>query len=116
LIRILVFLLAFGFAAPVAAQALDPHTGRAYVVRDLGGQIVERLQPSTEGYVRRDLAGRRLGRAVLSGGGALTFYDTSGQVIGTARRRDEPPAKLRLQTLAVIRSPTGQQLGIIAAR
>lgn len=103
-------------AAPAAAQEFEPRSGRSYVVRDLHGQLLERLQPSQGAYVRLSLSGQRLGRAVPEDGGQLTFYDTTGAVIARARRDGRPPMALRLRALAVIRGIEGDSLGIVAAR
>lgn len=113
---ILAALIVVGSAWSASAELLDPRNGRPFVVHDMSGKIVERLQPAPDGFVRRDLVGRRLGRAALGANGRLTFYDTTGRIIGLARRDEPAPPSQRLQTLAVIRSPTGQPLGIIAAR
>ena len=104
------------FAASAAAQGFEPRTGRSYVVRDLRGQVLERLRPTAGGYVRYDVAGRRLGRAVPGNGGQLSFFDTSGALIATARRDGKPPMALRLNAIAVIHGSDGGTLGIVAAR
>ncbi|WP_119422670.1 hypothetical protein [Desertibaculum subflavum] len=103
-------------AVPAAAQEFEPRSGRSYVVRDMHGQLLERLQPSPGGYVRLSLSGQRLGRAVPEDGGQLAFYDTSGALIARARRDGRPPMALRLRALAVIRGVEGDSLGIVAAR
>jgi hypothetical protein len=101
---------------PAKAQEFEPRSGRSYVVRDLQGQLLERLQPSHDGYTRLSLSGQRLGRAVPEEGGQLTFYDTSGAVIGRARRDGKAPMSQRLRAIAVIRGVEGDSLGIVAAK
>ena len=101
---------------PAAAQEFEPRSGRSYVVRDLHGKLLERLQPSREGYIRLSLSGQRLGRAVPEDGGQLAFYDTSGALIGRARPDARAPIALRLRAVAVIRSVEGESLGIVAFR
>ena len=101
---------------PAAAQEFEPRSGRSYAVRDLRGQLLERLQPSQDGYVRLSLSGQRLGRAVPEDGGQLVFYDTSGALIGRARPDGRAPIALRLRAIAVIRGVEGESLGIVAAR
>jgi hypothetical protein len=104
-------------AAPTAAaQDFEPRSGRSYAVRDLRGQLLERLQPSRDAYVRLSLSGQRLGRAVPEDGGQLAFYDTSGALIARARRDARAPMQLRLRAIAVIRGVDGESLGIVAAR
>jgi hypothetical protein len=103
-------------ATPAAAQEFEPRSGRSYVVRDMSGKLLERLQPSHEGYVRLSLSGQRLGRAVPEDGGQLAFYDTSGALLGRARRDGRAPMALRLRAIAVIRGVEGDSLGIVAAR
>lgn len=103
-------------AVLAAAQEFEPRSGRSYVVRDLHGKLLERLQPSHDGYVRLSLSGQRLGRAVPEDGGQLTFYDTTGALIARARRDGRPPMALRLRALAVIRGVEGDSLGIVAVR
>ena len=103
-------------ALSAAAQEFEPRSGRSYVVRDLQGQLLERLQPAHDGYARISLSGQRLGRAVPEDGGQLTFYDTSGAVIGRARRDGKAPMAQRLRAVAVIRGVDGESLGIVAAK
>lgn len=101
---------------PAAAQEFEPRSGQSYVVRDLHGKLLERLQPSHNSYVRLSLSGQRLGRAVPEDGGQLSFYDTSGALIGRARRDARPPIALRLRAVAVIRGVEGESLGIVSFR
>jgi hypothetical protein len=103
-------------APPALAQEFEPRSGRSYVVRDMHGALLERLQPSQGAYVRLSLSGQRLGRAVPEDGGQLAFYDTTGALIARARRDGRPPMALRLRALAVIRGVAGESLGIVAAR
>lgn len=98
------------------ADGFEPRTGRSYVVRDLRGQMLERLRPTAGGYVRYSTSGERLGRAVPGNGGLLTFFDTSGAKIATARRGGQTPMALRLQSVAVIRGNEGDTLGVVAVR
>jgi hypothetical protein len=111
----LVLCVTLASSGSVRADLFEPRNGRIYVVRTVDGKILEKLQPGVDSYVRRDLTGVRLGRAVPRFGDELAFYDTTGQLIGTARRDAHAPLALRLKAVATIHSPSGATLGVITA-
>jgi hypothetical protein len=112
---LLALCVALGSGASARADLFEPKNGRTFVVRGVDGKMLEKLQPGVDSYVRRDLTGVRLGRAVPRFGDELAFYDTTGQLIGTARRDAHSPLTLRLKTVATIHSPSGATLGVITA-
>jgi hypothetical protein len=112
----LAVLLVAAAALPAAAEDFEPRSGRSYVVRDMGGNLMEKLQPASDAYVRFGVTGRRLGRAVPARGGQLKFYDNGGALVATAHRDAQPPMSMRLRAIAVVQDADGSAVGIVAAR
>ena len=88
--------------------------GRRLFYRTVKGGLVEQLVPAAEGFDRRSVVGKWLGR-VRQSGRRFRFTDPSGHTIATAAEEFQP-AGVTQRALAVVRDPTGKLLGIITAQ
>jgi hypothetical protein len=96
------------------AQILpDPASGKGYVLRTVGGKVIERLTPAGARFMIVGVPGgeSRTGW-VKRIGSRLVFFDNVGRVTATARE-ELLPAEAPISAIATVRDELGNPIGFL---